>query len=180
MNNFKKWLQLNENADWKDGGWKIHLRIGTNNENRELAYEIVQKIIKDNENKWGSKKLSGGEANEKDITIYCGPKSEANKAALAISQNPELQKLLLPPSAEMLLDDVEILPGTNVYGRFNASRLDKFTGGTEFHQYGCKGHSMLNSFVRKSITDKQNFDRTKACKDSYRLLQNIFGKDFTG
>lgn len=179
MHNFKKWLQINESANWGHGGWKIHLRTGKDNAIRDRAYQIVLEIIKNNGNKWPSKKLSGGEPNEKDITIYCGPKQEANKAALAISQNPELKKLLLPPSAEMLRDDVEILPGTNVYGRFNASLLGAMTKGIEFHQYGCKGHSMLNSFVTRSMTDKQNFDRTKACQDSYRLLKKIFGADFT-
>lgn len=181
MQNFKKWLQLNENADWGQGGWKIHLRTGTDDKKREQTFQLVQEIInKDMKLNKPMKKLDGGEPNSKDITIYCGPKSEADKVAKAISQHPELSELLLPPSAEMLQDDVEIVPGTNVYGRFNASRLDRFTKGIEFHQYGCKGHSMLNSFVTKSITDKQNFDRTKACQDSYRLLQNIFGKDFTG
>lgn len=175
MHNFKKWFEINETANWGYGGWKIHLRTGTDSENRDRAYEIVKKIIGNKD----SKKLGGGEADEKDITIYCGPKSEANKIALAIAENPELQELLLPPSNEMLKDDVEILPGTNVYGRFNASLLGGMTKGIEFHQYGCKGHSMLNSFVTKSMTDKKNFDRTKACQGSYNLLKNIFGKDFT-
>jgi hypothetical protein len=179
MNNFTEWLQINENTNWGHGGWKIHLRTGTDNKIRDRAYQIVQEIIKNNKKNWPSKKLGGGEADQKDITIYCGPKSEANIAAKAIAEHPELSKLLSKPSEEMLRDDVEILPGTNVYGRFNASLLMAMTKGVEFHQYGCKGHSMLNSFVTRSMTDKENFDRTKACQDSYRLLKNLFGKDFT-
>ena len=174
MHNFKKWLQLNETADWGEGGWKIHLRTGTDNTKRDRAFDIVQEIIKK-----PSKKLNGGEPDSKDITIYCGTKSEADNVVRAISENPELSALLLPPSEEVQRDDIQMATNTNIYGRFNASRLDKFTKGIEFHQYGCKGHSMLNSFVTKSMTDKKNFDRTKSCQDSYKLLKNIFGKDFT-
>ena len=60
-------------TDARDGGWKIHLRTGTNNKTRNDAYELVLKIIEDNNNnkenaKWYSKKLHGGEPNVKDIT----------------------------------------------------------------------------------------------------------------
>ena len=181
MHNFKKWLQINESANWGQGGWKIHLRTGTDDKKREQAFQLVQKIINiDMKLNKPMKKLDGGEPNSKDITIYCGSKAEADKVAKTLAQNRKLSNWLLPPSEEVQRDDIQMLPNTNIYGRFNASRLDKFTNGIEFHQYGCKGHSMLNSFVTKSITDKQNFDRTKACQDSYRLLKKIFGKDFTG
>ena len=178
MTNFKKWFQLNEGIIPGQGGWKIHLRTGTDDKKRDRAYEIVLDIIKNNGGKWLSKKLHGGEADEKDITIYCGIKSEANKAALAIAKNSELSGLLLPPGKEMLQDDVEILPNTNVYGRFEASRLN--TGEHEFHQYGCKGHSMLKSYVSASLWDKKNFDREKACRVSRIVLEKLFGTDFTG
>lgn len=181
MHNFKQWLQLNEKyilpqPPWGFGGWKIHLRTGTDDKVRDRAYEIVEEIIKQHGDKWPSKKLGGGEADEKDITIYCGPKSEADKAARAISQHPELSKLLLPPGNDILQDDVEILPGTGVYGRFNASLLQSMTG-TEYHQYGCKGHSMLKS--RMDMIRQPNFDKNAACSDSYRHLKNKIGADFT-
>jgi hypothetical protein len=181
MHNFKQWLQLNEKyippqPPWGFGGWKIHLRTGTNNENRKKAYKIVQEIIEKNGDKWPSKELGGGEADQKDITIYCGPKSEANIAAKAIAKNPELQELLLSPSIEMLQDDVEILPGTNVYGRFNASLLQSMLGGIEYHQYGCKGHSMLKSFMRNIRTP--NFNKDDACWKSKLNLYNKLGSDF--
>jgi hypothetical protein len=180
MHNFKKWFEINETANWGSGGWKIHLRTGTDNKTRDRAYEIVQEIIKKHGGKWLSKKLNGGEPDEKDITIYCGPKSEANIAAKAIADNFVLQLILKEPSDEMWKDDVEILPGTNVYGRFNASPLVSMTDGTEFHQYGCKGHSMMNSFVTKFISDRKNFNKKDACEQSYRRLKKLFGKDFTG
>lgn len=181
MHNFKQWLQLNEKyivpqPPWGFGGWKIHLRTGSDEQNRDRAYEIVEKIIAQHGDKWPSKKLGGGEADEKDITIYCGPKSEANKAAIAISEHPELSKLLLPPGKDILHDDVEILPGTGVYGRFNASLLQSMTG-AEYHQYGCKGHSMLKSLMGR--IREPNFDREKACIGSYLNLKNKIGADFT-
>ena len=177
MHNFKKWFEINETVNSMiPGGWKIHLRTGTDNKTRDRAYEIVQEIIKKHGGKWLSKKLGGGEPDEKDITIYCGPKSEANIAAKAIADHFILQLLLLEPSVEMWKDDVEILPGTGVYGRFNASPLDS----NAFHQYGCKGHSMMNSLVAKFMSDRKNFNKKDACEQSYRRLKKLFGKDFTG
>jgi hypothetical protein len=180
MHNFKQWLQLNENwidpqPPWGWGGWKIHLRTGTDNETRDRAYEIVQEIIARNGNKWPSKKLGGGEPDEKDITIYCGPKSEANKAAKAIAGHFILQLLLKRPSDEMWKDDVEILPGTDVYGRFNASPLEPMTG-AEYHQYGCNGHSMLKSYMARIRTP--NFNKANACWLSKLHLYNKLGSDF--
>lgn len=175
MHNFKKWLQINENADWGEGGWKIHLRTGLDDKNRQLAYDLVKQITEK-----PVKKLDGGDPDSKDITIYCGTKSEADKVVTAISENPELSVLLLPPSEEVQRDDIQMAPGTNIYGRFNAARLDRFTGGTEFHQYGCKGHSMLKSHMDLYTGDRRNLDKTKSCQTSYQILKNIFGKDFTG
>lgn len=181
MHNFKKWLQINENADWGQGGWKIHLRTGTDDKKREQAFQLVQKIInKDLKLNKLMKKLDGGEPNSKDITIYCGTKAEADKVAKELAQNRKLSNWLLPPSEEVQRDDIQMAPNTNIYGRFNASRLDKFTGGTKFHQYGCKGHSMLKSHMDLYMGDKRNLDKTKSCQTSYQILKNIFGKDFTG
>jgi hypothetical protein len=45
MHNFKKWFEINETANWGSGGWKIHLRTGTDNKTRDRAYEIVQEIV---------------------------------------------------------------------------------------------------------------------------------------
>jgi hypothetical protein len=95
--------------------------------------------------------LKGGEADQKDITIYCGPKREAIKAALAIMNNEELYNGLRPPGTEILQDDILLhkdIP--NIYGRFEASRLN--TAPFEFHQYGCKGWSMLVHDVQKKLS----------------------------
>lgn len=170
------------------GGWKIHLRTGPVDSNRDFAYQYVLEIIKDNGNKWKSKKLSGGDPNQKDITIYCGPKEQANNAARAIKNHRYLYNMLFPPNTDIAQDDIQILPDVpNVYGRFSASILD--TRPYTFHQYGCKGWSMLKSDVEKRmmaryLKDKgmsyEKFDSTKACKIAYIVLEKLFGKDFTG
>jgi hypothetical protein len=169
-------------TDARDGGWKIHLRTGTNNKTRNDAYELVLKIIEDNnkENaKWYSKKLHGGEPNVKDITIYCGPKEEVTRAAKAIKNNPKLYEKLLPANGDVLTDDQLIVPNIpNVYGRFDASRLN--TAPHIFHQYGCKGWSMLEDDVSNMIYNPQLYNKETACKDAYDKLAELFGKYFTG
>jgi hypothetical protein len=176
------------------GGWKIHLRTGKNDTHRSICYNYVLDIIKANGNKWDSKMLKGGEADQKDITIYCGPKREAIKAAIAIMNNEELYNGLRPPGTEILQDDILLhkdIP--NIYGRFEASRLN--TAPFEFHQYGCKGWSMLVHDVQKKLSagfkmsDSKNssnnnswteVDKENACKKAFRVLTFLFGKDFTG
>ena len=179
-------------ANSNGGGWKIHLRTGKNDTHRSICYNHVLDIIKANGNKWDSKMLKGGEADQKDITIYCGPKREAIRAALAIMNNEELYNGLRPPGTEILQDDILLhkdIP--NIYGRFEASRLN--TAPFEFHQYGCKGWSMLVSDVQKKLSagykmsgsDRKNGswteqDKEDACKRAFRALTFLFGKDFTG
>jgi hypothetical protein len=176
------------------GGWKIHLRTGKNDTHRSICYNYVLDIIEANGNKWDSKMLKGGEADQKDITIYCGPKREAIKAAIAIMNNEELYNGLRPPGTEILQDDILLhkdIP--NIYGRFEASRLN--TAPFEFHQYGCKGWSMLVHDVQKKLSagfkmsgskNSSNnnswteVDKENACKKAFRALTFLFGKDFTG
>jgi len=187
MNSFKDWLQMNETANWGHGryqgagGWKIHLRTGPDDKNRDRAYEKVLAMIKGLGKNWPSKKLDGGEADSKDITIYCGSRQEANQAAQAISDYDELKKLLKPPSNEVLADDIELVPMTGVYGRFNADIMSD-----EFHQYGCKGHSMRKEDINRLTYARRdpNFSledfKKKACADAYSRLKTLYGKDFTG
>jgi hypothetical protein len=186
MKTFKQFLE-NEELQTKIpiggfGGWKIHLRTGPVEDNRNTAYKYVLKIIEEHGNKWKSKKLSGGDPNDKDITIYCGPKKEAEEAAIAIKNNIYLYNMLFPPTDDMLKDDIQILPNVpKVLGRFVASILN--TKPATFHQYGCKGWSMLNSYMEKQTlarNNKQPFDKEDACKKSYMVLKKLFGKDFTG
>jgi hypothetical protein len=207
MINFKQFLEAQEpqgtpiiqravplGAISNGGGWKIHLRTGKNDTHRSICYNHVLDIIKANGNKWDSKMLKGGEADQKDITIYCGPKREAIKAAIAIINNEELYNGLRPPGTEILQDDILLhkdIP--NIYGRFEASRLN--TAPFEFHQYGCKGWSMLVNDVQKKLSagfkmsgskNSSNnnswteVDKENACKKAFRALTFLFGKDFTG
>ena len=82
------------------GGWKIHLRTGLDDDIRDRAYAMIQSLIKhDGGGKWQSKKLDGGEPDDKDITLYCGPKSEAIKAANAIKNHQYLYSLIKPPKS---------------------------------------------------------------------------------
>jgi hypothetical protein len=174
-----KTLQARIPTDARQGGWKIHLRTGTNDETRDEAYEMVLKIIEDSENKWYSKKLHGGEPDVKDITIYCGSREDANKAAEAIKNNSKLYKKLLPANGDVLTDDILIVPTIpNIYGRFEASRLN--TAPHKFHQYGCKGWSMLDDDVFNMMYDRQHYNKEAACKNAYEILTNLFGKYFTG
>ena len=167
---------------WKQGGWKIHLRTGTDDKVRDRAYQIVLNLVAKNKHKWGHKKLHGGEAGEKDITIYCGPRGEANSAAREISSDKELMSLLLPASGDTLLDDMELIPGTNIYGRFDINNLK--TSPYEFTQYGCRGWPMLVHDVSaknvNKMSGKNNFDMRGACDKAYNVLSKLFGKDFTG
>lgn len=125
------------------------------------------------------KKLHGGEPNVKDITIYCGPKEEVTRAAKAIKDNPKLYEKLLPANGDVLTDDQLIVPNIpNVYGRFDASRLN--TAPHIFHQYGCKGWSMLEDDVSNMIYNPQLYNKETACEDAYAKLADLFGKYFTG
>lgn len=160
---------------WRQGGWKIHLRTGQDPKNRDRAYQIVLGLVAKNGNRWGHKKLHGGEPDEKDITIYCGPRREAVLAAQAINSSGELKSLLLPPGKDILEDDIELLPG--VYARFDVKNLN--TSPYEFTQYGCRGWPMLVDDVKKKLWDK-NFDNSSSCERSYRALAEIFGKEFAG
>jgi hypothetical protein len=56
-------------------------------------------MIKHSKVKWQSKKLDGGEPDDKDITLYCGPKSEAIKAANGIKNHQYLYSLIKPPKS---------------------------------------------------------------------------------
>jgi len=163
------------------GGWKIHLRTGLDDKKRNDAYKLVLKIIENSRNKWKSKILGGGEPDEKDITIYCGPKEEVNRAAMYIKNMPELYDMLEPPDAgsDVSKGNIEILP--KIYARFSASRLN--TSPYTFSQYGCKGWSMLDSEMRNSGQARMGnriFDKEKACEKSELVLTRLFGKDFTG
>jgi hypothetical protein len=163
------------------GGWKIHLRTGLDDKKREKAYKLVLKIIENSGNKWQSKILGGGEPDEKDITIYCGPKEEVNRAARYIKNMPELYDKLLPPEpdSDVSKGNIEILP--KIYARFSASILN--TAPYTFSQYGCKGWSMLDSEMRNSgqaLMGMRIFDKEQACKKSELVLTRLFGKDFTG
>jgi len=163
------------------GGWKIHLRTGPDDKKREEAYKLVLKIIENSGNKWKSKILGGGEPDEKDITIYCGPKEEVNRAAMYIKNMPELYDKLEPPEpdSDVSKGNIEILP--KIYARFSASILN--TSPYTFSQYGCKGWSMLYSEMLNSGQARMGnriFDKEKACKKSYLVLSKLFGTDFTG
>ena len=62
------------------GGWKIHLTTGLDDHKRDLAYATLLRIIEHSgSGNWKSKKLTGGDPGDKDITLYCGPKEEAIK-----------------------------------------------------------------------------------------------------
>jgi hypothetical protein len=163
------------------GGWKIHLRTGLDDEKRNDAYKLVLKIIENSGNKWKSKILGGGEPDEKDITIYCGPKEEVNRAARYIKNMPELYDMLEPPDvgSDVSKGNIEILP--KIYARFSASILN--TSPYTFSQYGCKGWSMLYSEMLNSGQARMGnriFDKEDACKKSKLVLTRLFGKDFTG
>lgn len=160
---------------WQQGGWKIHLRTGPDDQIRDRAYQLVLDLVAQNGNKWGHKKLHGGVANEKDITIYCGPRQEANMAAQSIISHKELKSLLLPARGDTLGDDIELIPGSNVWGRFDVKNLP--TSPYQFTQYGCKGWSILASEVIPRQFSKLNYD---PCKKSYDVLSKLFGKYFTG
>ena len=171
-------------TDARDGGWKIHLRTGTNDETRDEAYNLVLKIIennnnKKNNNKWYSKKLHGGDPDVKDITIYCGSREDANKAAEAIKSNSDLYKKLLPAKGDVVTDDTLLVPTIpNIYGRFEASRLN--TTPHKFHQYGCKGWSMLDDDMHNMVYNPELYNKEVACKNAYDKLAELFGKYFTG
>ena len=171
-------------TDARDGGWKIHLRTGTNDETRDEAYNLVLKIIennnnKKNNNKWYSKKLHGGDPDVKDITIYCGSREDANKAAEAIKSNSDLYKKLLPAKGDVVTDDTLLVPTIpNIYGRFEASRLN--TAPHKFHQYGCKGWSMLDDDMHNMVYNPELYNKKVACKNAYDKLAELFGKYFTG
>jgi len=186
------------------GGWKIHLRTGPDDDVRDRAYAMILSMIKHSKVKWQSKKLDGGEPDDKDITLYCGPKREVIKAANGIKNHQYLYSLIKPPkpASDVSKDDIEILP--KIYGRFNANILN--TAPFVFHQYGCKGWSMLASDMEKlsqarSLKDPKNSHLVKklkdmgsnydinfnlekgkedACKKSELVLTRLFGKDFTG
>lgn len=161
----------------KQGGWKVHLRTGLDDNNRDRAYQIIKLLVAKNGYKWDHKKLHGGEPDQKDITIYCGSRSEANLAAREIASSEDLKSLLLPPGTEILEDDIELVPGTGIYGRFDVKNLK--TAPYEFTQYGCKGWAMLARDMNNNAFSK-SFDKNAACQRSYDALKSLFGKDFTG
>ena len=188
-------------ANSNGGGWKIHLRTGKNdthrsicyNHERDLAHAILLGIIKhSSKGAWKSKKLTGGDPGDKDITLYCGPKREAIKAAEAIKSHAYLYSLIKPPEekSEASKDDVLIDPNIpKIYGRFTTYGLN--TGDYKFDSYGCKGHPMLASDMRSwtNARDIKKFKNTDfdletkkedACKRAFKALTFLFGKDFTG
>lgn len=175
------------------GGWKIHLTTGLDDHKRDLAHAILLGIIKyDGGGLWKSKKLTGGDPGDKDITLYCGPKREAIKAAEAIKSHAYLYSLIKPPEekSEASKDDVLIDPNIpKIYGRFTTYGLN--TGDYKFDSYGCKGHPMLASDMRSwtNARDIKKFKNTDfdletkkedACKRAFKVLTFLFGKDFTG
>lgn len=98
-------------------------------------------------------------------------------AAREINSNRELKSLLMPPAKEVLGDDIELLPGSGIYGRFDVKDLNTLP--YEFTQYGCRGWPMLVDDVKKKLWDK-NFDNSSSCEKSYKALAELFGREFTG
>ncbi len=164
-----------QKIDWKMGGWKIHLRTGLDDKVRDRAYQIVLNLVAQNGNKWGHKKLHGGDPDEKDITIYCGSRQEANLAAQMINSHKELRSLLLPAKGDTLGDDMELIPGSGIYGRFDVKNLK--TSPYNFTQYGCMGWPMLVDDMNNKIWGKLDYD---PCKRAHDVLSRLFGKAFTG
>ena len=49
-----------------------------------------------------------------------------------------------------------------------------------FHQYGCKGWSMLDDDMHNMVYNPELYNKKVACKNAYDKLAELFGKYFTG
>lgn len=153
-------------------GWKIHLTTGFDDQERMQAAQEIEKIRNQSRIPFKYKVLSGGEAGNKDITVYVGPKRATIEVATLISNNQILRKILKSPSKEVIEDDIEIIPG--IYARFDVGSIDD-----RFHQYNCKGWGMRMEDA-SNMTFGGKINKTEACKLAYDSLKDIYGDVFTG
>lgn len=162
-------------------GWKIHLTTGMNDAERESAVKQLEWIRTTSKIPFKFKVLSGGEAGDKDITIYVGPKRVAIQVANWIKSNYELRKILKSPGKDVSMDDIEIVPG--IWARFDSAVYDD-----RFSKYGAKGwdllfddkEQMVNGKMLTKFGQQNTFNIEDARKRAFDALKRIYGDVFTG
>ena len=159
-------------------GWKIHLTTVQRPNAREEVAKELESIRDQSRIQFKFKILSGGEAGEKDLTVYVGPRKFANAVATWIHGSNALTYLLKDPAPGVKQDDIELVPGTNVYGRFDAASNDE-----RFAKYGNTGWDLLQDDKTAMTWRKlpgNKYDPQAARQRAYNALAKIYGDIFTG
>jgi hypothetical protein len=137
-------------------GWKLHLHT---NEGERIGKFLVTLNVNYKVGKSGQL--------GKDVTIYCGSKTNAINIAKVLQAK---FACILPPIGEVLVDDICIYK--NIYGRFDACHKD-------WHQYGKLGIPMLKDHVQMCLWDK-SLSWDTFLPVSHKLLSQQFGEFYTG
>lgn len=161
----------------KGSGWKFHLNFDATDEEKVktvgtfLTALQSHKVISQFKIGHGGGKTSGQPG--KEATVYIGHRDKATAVAPVIEE--VLGAILDEPEGDQLAHDIEFT--FHVMGRFEISRFD-----SEFHQYGAKGHPLLNKdmsdllFVRDVPLETQ----TEVTQRADKVLKDRYGKFYTG
>lgn len=140
-------------------GWKLHLATDSPEEVSAALKELGLT------HKVGNNSGQAG----KDITVYIGSRTDAEKAAQQIESR--FGSKLNAPHGETLADDLAFTD--KVMGRFDIGSSDP-----TFHQYGSKGVPFTKDAVNNRTFGGQ-FDSDQARAEADRLLRQKYG-DFYG
>lgn len=123
-------------------GWKLHLNFDAQNATTvQTVRTFLEALARHGAITTFKIGHGGGKADDapgKESTVYIGHRDKAKMVALQIDRS--LASVLEAPEGDALKDDIPF--ASRVMGRFAVNRLD-----SQFHQYGAKGHPILNQHM---------------------------------
>ncbi len=169
----------------KGKGWKFHLNFDAENPVKVESIQKVLTTLKGHELITAFKIGKGGGKADgqpgKEATVYVGHRDKAEAVAPFIDEI--LAGFLDMPEGDALQDDIPF--SERVMGRFEVTDLDP-----DFHQYGAKGHAVLDQdvsdFIFKYMANKavSETEKTKVWSDmavkADEALQARYGVFYTG
>jgi|GEM_PF-4101210 len=178
-----RWQTLSyDEITTQDSGWKLHLNFDPKDPDKLKAIDTLLNGL----TKYGavsSFKLGhgGGKASGqpgKEATLYVGHHDMA--VAVASILEDHLLGVLDGPEGDVLVDDVPF--SEHVAGRFDIGRIDP-----EIHQYGARGHGLLDDDVgsmfweRRVLSETQyNQLKAQAAARADETLRERYGAFYAG
>ena len=173
-------MTFNELAE-RGKGWKFHLNVDTEDAHKVKKMSDFLNALH-NHNAITTYKIGSGGGKAygqpgKEVTVYIGHRNKANIVAPVIEA--VMADTLDMPGLDALKDDITFTK--HVIGRFEVANTD-----FEFHQYGAKGHPLLNADIEVLGTSQHETASEKALRKAeattraYNMLVRRYGQFYTG